>query len=313
MNNCNRFSAFFLTVLLLTLPFAPVYAQTDADAPTTDTALTSVVADIQQETIPVDTLVQSQDSTEAPSVQDTFDSQKAVLGDALESTTNPETTMTTDSDVLVIPLVETEAATTQESISLEVAPTESTGSEEVAIEDLETLDVVAEVTADEAQTPLSDESIPANESATRNENQTPVSLAELEPEAEYVFALSGKSIPTKSKVKRADGKEMREETVVTALAPVIDNVHGTVSVSGECANVYYVVLLYKNATDYDANPSSYIVNRAYPCENGSYSYAIDELPSSLANGIYYLLVGEQGERGSWSPITGLTEISINRN
>ena len=74
-----------------------------------------------------------------------------------------------------------------------------------------------------------------------------------------------------------------------------------------------MVLIFKNQTDYEADPRSFIMNRAYPCENGTYSYSIDRLPPTLTNGTYYLMIADQGERGPWTPATGLTEITINRS
>ena len=321
----SRYLAGMLVVALLALPVAPVFAQEavpENSAPQAETSAPAVGesappsapnATVVYKQTPADT-VDPQISSEAAPVQETVNTQEAVSGDTLESTANPETATTTESELVLIPIVEADSATTtSESSSLTVAPSEGSASEEVVIEDPVFLDVVAEVPAEEPQAPLPEESTPASESAVSNENPTPVSFAEIEPEPEYVFALSGKSIPTKKKIQREDGKVVREEAVTASSAPVVDNVQGVVNVSGSCANVYYVVLLYKKAADYDADPGSYIVNRAYPCENGKYSYAIDELPPSLSSGTYYLLVGEQGERGTWSPITGLTEIVINRN
>ncbi len=93
----------------------------------------------------------------------------------------------------------------------------------------------------------------------------------------------------------------------------IDATTGVMSVSGACASPYFVVLLFKNQMDYEVDPRSFILNRAYPCEGGAYDYSIDRLPPTLENGTYYLMVGEQGERGPWTPATGLTEITINRS
>jgi hypothetical protein len=140
-----------------------------------------------------------------------------------------------------------------------------------------------------------------------------VPIQELAPKPEYAFAITGTTIPTKLQIKDTDGKVVQEQSVLATLTPTVDNTTGEVTVSGLCTNVYYVVLLFKNKTDYADDPSSYLVNRAYPCVNGSYSYAISDLPYNLDNGNYYLMVGQEGKTGTWSPITGLSEITINRN
>ena len=300
----NQYLSTSLIAILFVIPIVPVYSQEIvsennvlvSSESTLPSAPNATVVDKQT---PADT-VASQASSEASPVQETVNMQEAVSGNTLESTANPETATTTESEVVLIPIVEAGSATTttESSQTLEVTPDASTASESVPMEEYSSLDVVDKGI---------DASLPAEETPT------PVSVEDLTPQAEYQFALSGKSIPTKKKIKREDGNVVREETVTTSSSPVIDNAQGVVNVSGSCSNVYYVVLLYKKVADYDTDPGSYIVNRAYPCENGSYSYAIDELPPSLSNGTYYLLVGEQGERGTWSPITGLTEISINKN
>jgi hypothetical protein len=136
---------------------------------------------------------------------------------------------------------------------------------------------------------------------------------ELTPSPDFAFALTGRQIPTKRKVENAEGKVIREEAVSAPLSSTVDNANGVMHVSGSCSDAYFVVLLFKNQNDYADDPSSYIVNRAYPCVAGAYSYSISELPFGLKDGTYYLLIGQQGERGAWTPITGLTEISINNN
>jgi hypothetical protein len=123
--------------------------------------------------------------------------------------------------------------------------------------------------------------------------------------------MTGKKLATQRTVKTPDGKE-HIEAVAAAVTPEIDNTTGTMRIGGACDDTYFVVLLFRNQDDYARDPRSYILNKAFPCENKSFSYDIAELPSSLSNGTYYLLVGSQGERGAWTPITGLTEITINR-
>lgn len=134
-----------------------------------------------------------------------------------------------------------------------------------------------------------------------------------EKKPDYSFALTGATIPAKRSVENEDGNVVGEETVAAPLTSSVDNTTGVVTVSGQCSDHYYVVLLFKNATDYANDRRSYIVNRAYPCVGNTFSYAISELPKTLQNGNYYLLVGEEGKSGTWKPITELTEITINKN
>lgn len=92
----------------------------------------------------------------------------------------------------------------------------------------------------------------------------------------------------------------------------IDNESGAMTLTGTCSDTYFVVLLYKNQSDYTEDRGSYILNKAFKCENGSFSYSISDLPSNLETGTYYMLIGDQGSRGTWTPATQLTEININR-
>jgi hypothetical protein len=131
----------------------------------------------------------------------------------------------------------------------------------------------------------------------------PMANVDMTPAPEFAFALTGNSMPT----------EKDDVPVTTALTSVVDNAHGVMRVSGKCSATYYVVLLFRHPDDYKKDPRSYVVNRAYPCEGGSFSYVISDLPEGLADGIYYLLIGEQGERGPWAPITEQTEVTIKNN
>ncbi len=140
-----------------------------------------------------------------------------------------------------------------------------------------------------------------------------IAAAVLEPEPAFAFAIETRSIPAK-KLSRARGDVTETTALVTAPVTVTpDNETGVLSVAGSCSTEYFVVLLYANAEDYDDNPNSYIFNKAFECLGGSYSYSIADLPSTLESGTYYLLIGGQGTRGSWTPTTGLTEITITKS
>ena len=144
-----------------------------------------------------------------------------------------------------------------------------------------------------------------------------ISTEELTPKDKYVFKLEGPATATKDNPdwQKIHGEKINPQTekkISTTPNLVPDDVTGVLDISGSCTDSYFVVLLYKNKEDYNKNPTSYIFNKAFDCENGSYKYSIDELPSNLSNGIYYLLIGGQGETGTWKPITALTPITIQK-
>ncbi|MDB5266446.1 MAG: hypothetical protein JWN89_261 [Parcubacteria group bacterium] len=143
---------------------------------------------------------------------------------------------------------------------------------------------------------------------------TPMDVVELQPKKEYTFALQGNTIPakattdwTKSQTEKEKSRPVKQVSNAVAL-DVQSN--GVLEVSGACTDPYYVVLLYKSADDYDKSPASYIFNKAFDCVGGRYSYAISDLPKDLASGTYYLLVGGQGAKGGWKPISSLAPIAI---
>lgn len=225
-------------------------------------------------------------------VQDTTNTQDTVGADVLQGTEDPVELATTTVAI-------ESPATTTENILI---PAEEQP-EPVPLETETTLDVVAEDVVAE---------VPVEEAIVEPLAAVPaLSEEDLAPKPEYTFAMTGKKLATKRTVKTPDGKEHAEDVAV-AVTPEIDNTTGTMRIGGACDDAYFVVLLFRNQDDYARDPRSYILNKAFPCENKSFSYDISDLPSSLSNGTYYLLVGSQGERGAWTPITGLTEITINR-
>ncbi len=124
--------------------------------------------------------------------------------------------------------------------------------------------------------------------------------------------MTGKHVAAKRTARDASGKQQTVE-LTQAVAPQIDNTTGSMQVSGSCSNTYFVILLFKGQDDYARDPKSYILDKAFPCVGGQFSYSISDLPDSLNDGTYYLLVGEEGDKGPWAPITALTEVTINRN
>ncbi len=282
---------------------APVIAESTPVEPTVEPAIEPMVDPVSEpepepavepasEPQVADAVEQSPvESTEA--VQETANTQEMIQSDVLEDTANPEMQPTDELTVTEI----VEATSTVEVIEVIATPeTPEVPVEEVLIEE-PVLDVVAESLPIEA----------APEPVRMDEVQKDIVEMKVDVDPTYVIELSGQTIPAKK-------KGIIGTTDLTASAATsVDSETGVLTVSGACSSAYFVVLIFKNQTDYEVDPRSFIVNRAYPCENGSYSYSIDRLPPTLANGMYYLMIGEQGERGAWTPATGLTEIAINRN
>ncbi len=80
--------------------------------------------------------------------------------------------------------------------------------------------------------------------------------------------------------------------------------------SGTCQKAYYVILMYGAPDDYEKNPSAFNYNKAFPCQNGSYQYKLNDLPETLAPGVYYFLIAEQNSVGPWQPITAIQPVRL---
>lgn len=246
-----------------------------------------------QETVPTSepSVSSDEEDVQAPPqelapIQETAEVQETVESDMLMQTVDPTVATTTEAETVTV-----EATSTVEEIPVEPESPQPI-EQSVPIEETTALEIVASVPAEapRAETPAPD-----------------VHAIKPDLDPEYVFAVSEKTLPTKKK-----GKDGRDASVTNPVAAALDT-DGDVHVSGSCANTYFVVLLFKNQEDYANDPRSYILNKAYPCESGAYSYSIEDLPPTLENGTYYLLIGEQGDRGTWSPITSLREITIKRS
>lgn len=308
------FAALLMVALLMPAPvvFAQEASDTPLETPDTTTLVPQAVPATQEGSVPTDpaplvvevaqTVVSVETTTEpvdiqatSTKLQDTANTQPAVTSELLEGTVNPEVTTTEDTQSIPVP----DAATTTQETPVTPEPIN-----EVPLEDATTtLDIVAE------------DLTPQLEEAPAEITTKAVALPQedLTPDPEFAFALTGTAIPSKKIVKDKNGRKIAEQAVTGVAQTSIDNQRGVISVSGQCSDVYFVILLYRKQNDYADDPSSYLVNRAYPCVNGRYAYEISELPHNLANGTYYLLVGQEGNTGTWTPITGLTEITINQN
>lgn len=263
-------------------------------------------------------------------VQDTYNGQAAVSGNALESTTDPQSASSSVSTQISLIHASSSSAT-----STDGQPLLNTGQSPTLVSTIPTstssVDIIAQGIGSNTSSSTAvatDSSVPSDPAAgdTMDPTQTPtdaatpapetslrISAVDLKPKPQYAFALTGRTMPALRSIRQTDGVVTQQVSSIETLTPVVDNVTGEVTVSGQCSAAYFVVLLFKHATDYADDPSSYVVNKAYPCVGGSFTYSISELPYNLPNGNYYLLVGQEGITGSWTPITSLSEIAINRN
>lgn len=308
------------------LSFAPlVYAQEASDTPTDPPVLVSVPADVPLvDTAPADATPAVADTLATPEpdlqpdipvsgasttpLQDTTNTQDTVDGATLQGASNPEDLATTTVAVDVVH--STDATSTP--IELQATSTPET----IAVEASTTLDVVAADVqpSDAAQDTVEpqQQDLPADTPPAPLPQEAAIPVADLAPKPEYTFAMTGKHIAAKRIVRDAAGRTQAVDIAQT-ITPEIDNATGIMQVSGSCSNTYYVILLFKNQDDYARDPKSYLLDKAYPCTSGTFSYQIADLPDSLQDGTYYLLVGEEGDKGPWAPITQLTEITINKN
>lgn len=249
------------------------------------------------EEVPVITMVQGNEvvvQEGAPS-QETALSQETIELATLENTT----------DVAQVP--------TAESIITDIiAQPENMAPSEPTIINVNSSEVTVVENLDNSS--LNEENVISNNLILPNRANTiveSVAKVDFKPRGEYTFVIAGEKILTKKEPKwQKPNNDKDEDHVSTQPNIVIDNQSGMLTVSGECSEAYFVVLLYRNKDDYDNNPPSYILNRAHPCENNIYKYSISDLPMNLVGGAYYLLIAEQGERGPWKPISALTPLFI---
>lgn len=311
---------FLILTLAVTLPFTPMHAQTENDntVPADEPAPSSEPVTSEEDNVPPESVVllPSEDTQPAApitiftetadpneSVGGTEDAQDTIGGDTLVDTGNPSDIPIVDSDTSPIgesdgpldatdlPIVDDTATTTDSVIPL---PDETTVPDQEAV----------------AEVPL-------------EEDIAIIPAVELRPKNLYKFGIGAARIGThrglswqadpgqRGKFGKLAGKQLGE-TITTAPQVRIDATEEVPVVRGSCSDAYFVILLYKNQDDYDVSPSSYILNKAYACVNGRYTFKISELPATLASGTYYLLVGSQGETGTWAPASSLVPITLTR-
>lgn len=247
-----------------------------------------VADDLSDDAIPSYQGIDLQTSSDIPPIQDTYNSQDGSASDVL----------ITDAEI-------TSSEDTPEGNDIITLPSDA------VVDDTETIPTTTETTGEEAL-PIK-EPIVNNEEPNITYRQT-IQLVELKPKSIYTFSLTQKKIKTE-KISINTNKDdfLKSKTVDNTINPVVDNETGGMSFGGVCNTKYFVVLLYKNENDYKNNSNSYIINKAFECIGGRFSYTIDQLPNNLPDGKYYLLIGQQGDTGSWTPISSLTEIVLGKN
>jgi hypothetical protein len=266
----KKITSLISTLAITSIVFLPYSAFAQESVPAPEVPTTTTAPEVT--TTSTDTSVQG--TIPADLLEGSVNPQQDALQEAIQ-VIDENTNTATNTDIIL-----PQATSTTENI--EIPPAEE-----------EVVQVIPEATT----TPVAD-----------------LSTEDLKPTKEYTFEINGSSIATNETPEWADGVDANTATssdkVSEAPAISIQEASHILNVSGECSDPYYVVLIYKDAESYNSNPSSYIYNRAYPCENGHYSYALSELPFSLESGTFYLLVAGQGERGPWKPISALLPIGI---
>jgi hypothetical protein len=184
---------------------------------------------------------------------------------------------------------------------------------------------------DPGQPPVDPQVLPTEPQETVAEFKQPVlpqievpAPAKDQHEFKFSFKLKNKIITSKQNPEWQSRPSDRKKASAAAVVPPVPqsdvssapnlapSTQEGLNITGSCSDKYYVVLLYAAAEDYSSNPASYIYNKAFECTNGQYNYSLNDLPESIKDGDYYILIGGQGDRGSWKPITALTQISVQR-
>lgn len=289
-------------------PIPPVsedvlFQPTQVEQGGTSEEISAEIAEVPVEIVSSD----PQETGETPPLQETFNEQESLPPVDLATTT--EVVIATTTEQVVDPLPDVVPPVDEEQNQenpLQDEPIVEELPPPVPEEEPVQPEVLNEPQAPEEQTILAPE-------------QIEIALEELEPEPEFVLSVNtGKKVPAKRVVRQQvleRGKLVLREAVetITTEPQLSVDAKGQMNISGSCNQAYYVVMVYRNATDYDRDRASAIVNRAYECEGGTFTYTLDRLPSTLPNGTYFILIGEQGEQGTWTPSSALMEVTINRN
>lgn len=73
-----------------------------------------------------------------------------------------------------------------------------------------------------------------------------------------------------------------------------------ISISGNCSDKYYAVLVFDSAVDYRKSPGSARSNRAFECPTTKlFNVEMNLRDINLQSGSYYVFIADQGSTGSW--------------
>ncbi len=73
-----------------------------------------------------------------------------------------------------------------------------------------------------------------------------------------------------------------------------------ISVSGNCSDEYYILLVFSSAVDYRKNPSAALANKGFECPKSKlFNIEMNLQEINLRNGSYYVFIADQGSKGSW--------------
>lgn len=295
----------------------------DASSGSTTSLFTSATSSIETSpTILVPDPVSATSSVEANTIAVVVPGPSSIITIQTEADTAPIIDSTaTDTNISIplqtsndVPLLQ-DTINTQESSNSDLLVTSEAADTVVSVvvpPVVESEDIVLPETSPNNEPAISETQTTPNENTQNTTPNTSISIESFTPVPVRQFSLTSRSVKTKKITKNVDKDTINESTgLTTSINPIVDKAKGTISLSGSCTSTYFVVLLFKNETDYIDKPSSAIINKAFNCVNGNFSYTIDELPKSLKNGTYYLLIGQQGDIGTWTPISDLTEVVIN--
>ncbi len=138
---------------------------------------------------------------------------------------------------------------------------------------------------------------------------TPEPLLEPEP------VLPAPALPVKAATKKVlsfaeDGAAIQVGARLPVPKVTVGESGLSMSVRGTCTKPYFVVLTYRSVEEFTKKPRSFVSNYAGNCVSGTFSYDMSQMPVDTKPGTYYLVVGEQGEEGSWVPASALLPILI---
>ncbi len=86
--------------------------------------------------------------------------------------------------------------------------------------------------------------------------------------------------------------------------------NSSMTVSGNCTDAYFVIIVYKNQSDFMDKRNSFIVNQAHECPGKTFRFDLADLAQDIPTGTYYMLTASEGTTGSWTPISDIFPISI---